>query len=112
MGASMREDGTVFLALVVGAAVWLSAGNGWLTVKGWFGQQSYEDQVAALEAHVKSNKIGNDSDMWLVTRNMFGDHEKVALIFGYWGDEQACNEYRELYTQRYPASEYYCQPAN
>jgi hypothetical protein len=60
-------------------------------------QKTYDDQMGALENHLRGNKVGQSSDVWLIKRNAFGDLEKTALFFGYWDDYSACSEMAAIY---------------
>ncbi len=106
------DNGWIFWVIVIGAAVWLFAGGGWTTVKGWLGQDTYSDQVAALEQFAKGGRIGDSADVWLVKSNLFGEADKVTLFFGYWDDWSACSEFAAMYMQRYPSDSYSCKLAN
>lgn len=72
---------------------------------------SYDDQVARLESHVKGNKIGSSNDFWLVKRS-FGVDDRVALMFGYMNDFSGCDEIAQMLNERYPGTGYICIPAN
>ena len=109
----MNDDsGTIVWIAIIGLTLWMSVGGGWTTVKGWFGQDTYPDQVAALEQFAKDRRIGSSADVWLTKLNYFGESEKVSLFFGYWDDWEACYEFAEMYMQRYPDAQYACRLAN
>lgn len=86
-------------------------GGGWTTVRGWLGQDVYEDQRAALGNFVKDKRIGTSGDVWLVKQN-FGVDDRVALFFGYLDDWDACYEFLTSHSERFPADTYSCQFAN
>jgi hypothetical protein len=71
-----------------------------------------ETQLGLLEKFVAWNKVGQSSDIWIVKNNMFGQNEKVALVFGFMDDSEFCREVADLYMKRYPASRYSCALAN
>lgn len=73
---------------------------------------SYEDQSADLSNYVSKHRIGSSPDVYLVKRNMIGEWERVALIYGFAPDYEFCQETAGLYMAKYPASEYSCQIAN
>lgn len=72
---------------------------------------SYEDQTKRLEKFVAKEAIGSGSDYWLV-KGSFGVDDRVALVFGYMNDSEACMEIAELLNQRYPVARYSCRLAN
>lgn len=74
--------------------------------------QSYEDQIKALEKFASKSRIGSSSDQWLMKYNALGQWEKVALVFGFMADVEFCDEVAELYMSKYPSSRYMCFPAN
>lgn len=75
-------------------------------------EQTYEDELADLVSFVAKNKLGNNNDMWIVKRNVFGELEKVALVFGFGDDADFCRQVIEDQMERYTATQYFCQPAN
>lgn len=75
-------------------------------------QPTYEEQVAKLAASLKEKRIGSSGDYWLVKRNFFDQDERVALVFGFTGDEDFCLEVAELYMRKHPLDKYKCHPAN
>lgn len=66
----------------------------------------------AFEKVVANNRIGSGSDYWLVKYNLFAQHERVGLIFGFVDDFGFCAEIAEMYMRRYPADRYSCEKAN
>lgn len=109
----MNDDsGWILWIAVIGLGVWLGFGGGWTTVKGWFGQNTYDEQVAGLETYAKAHRLGQSADVWLVKTNFYGEAEKVTLFFGYWDDWTACAEFAQIYMQRYPSDTYSCRLAN
>jgi hypothetical protein len=73
---------------------------------------SYETQRGVLEKLVAWYRVGSSSDVWIIKHNMFGDNEKVGLVFGFLNDYEFCREVAELYMKRYPADNYSCALAN
>lgn len=73
---------------------------------------SIEEQQAALDRFNRGNQFGSAPDYYLVKRNILGDWERTALIYGYWDDEEFCLEVAEMYERKYPSDEYTCIPAN
>jgi hypothetical protein len=106
----MSEGGWFWLALLA-VGLWLGFGGGWVTVRGWLGQDVYVDQVAALEGHARQHRIGYSADVWLVKNGAAGP-EKIALFFGYYDDWDACYDFARLYMQAYPSDSYTCSLAN
>jgi len=48
---------------------------------------------------------------WLEKRsNMSGEWDRVALIYGYVDDYEACEEIQYMYLVKYPALQYRCVP--
>jgi len=103
--------GTYFVAAAMVIGIWLWVGNGWTSVRGWLGQDVYEDQRSQLDAFVKKGKIGTSGDVWLVKLNL-GVEDRVALFFGYMDDWTTCYEFAGMYMQMYPADTYSCRLAN
>jgi hypothetical protein len=54
----------------------------------------------------------SSSDYWMLKNNTLGGSERVALIFGFADNESACNNYAQLYMQRYNLARIICQAAN
>lgn len=75
-------------------------------------EKSYDNQRAELESFVGSHKMGEHPDFWLVKHTMFGDLERVGLIFGFVDDQSFCHEIAALYMQRHPEDRYVCEQAN
>lgn len=73
---------------------------------------SYEKQQQALESYINKKQLGSSKDYWLTKKNMFGDWEKTALIFGYMDDYDVCTDLAAMYMMKYPADTYNCMPAN
>lgn len=76
------------------------------------GEPDYEDQFAAFEKYVKKQQLGSTPDVWLVRINVLGEPERVALIFGMWGDEEYCLSIVDLFRQRWQDRNYRCEIAN
>lgn len=106
------EAPAVGMLLLIGLGVWLLFGTPMRDIRGWTGNQTYEDQLAILSDHVEKKKIGITRDYWLTKTDLSGAPDRVALIFGMWGDEEFCQELADLYMGKYPQSRYYCLSAN
>lgn len=74
--------------------------------------EDLDKQHQRLAKHVRENKIGSSQDFWLVKHNMFGEFERVGLIFGFMDDREFCEEISALYMRKFPADRYSCAPAN
>lgn len=106
-------EGAAFgILLLIGIGVWMLLGTPMRDIRGWTGTQTYEDQLEILTEHVKKKKIGTTPDYWLTKTDLAGLPDRVALIFGLWGDQQFCQDLAELYMQKYPKSQYFCMAAN
>lgn len=107
----MNDSGGGFtiLVIVIAVALWFWQGDPARDMRRLFGQQTYEDQTAALEEFARQNRIGSGQDVWLTKLNAFNEIEKVALFFGYWDDWDACDEFKTFYVQRYPSDDYRCE---
>lgn len=76
-------------------------------------EENYENRLKKFESIVASNRLGvSSSDYWVIKNNTLGGWDKVALIFGFADNESACNNYAQLYMQRYTAARVICQAAN
>jgi len=76
-------------------------------------EEHYADRIKKFEARIAANRLGAFSpDYWLVKHNAIGEWEKVALVFGFGDNRSACNDYAQLYMQRYTAARVICQAAN
>ncbi len=60
--------------------------------------------------HVRDLKVGEGPDCWLEIKNAFGEWEKIALIFGYMDDFEACEEFAKLARGEFKSREYRCVP--
>lgn len=69
---------------------------------------SFDDRRDALAEFVKANPLGSSRDVWL-TKNL---DDRVALIFGYVDDYQACLELADAYMKAFPVDKYHCTEAN
>jgi len=75
-------------------------------------RSSYEEQSDALTKYAAKHRIGGSPDFFLVKRNILGEWEKVALIYGFAPDYDFCEEVAHMYMAKYPDSAYACQVAN
>jgi hypothetical protein len=76
-------------------------------------EENYTDRLKKFEQRIASNRVGAfSSDYWLVKLNVMGEWEKVALVFGFGDNRVACNDYAQLYMQRYTLARVICQAAN
>lgn len=75
-------------------------------------EPSLEDQIEGFEKFVAKGQVGYSPDFYLAKKNMRGDWENVALIYGYGDDHEVCQDLAELYVQKYPSDEYTCLQAN
>lgn len=98
--------------ILVIVGVWVIFGTPMRDIRGWTGNQTYEDQLEILTELVKKKKIGKTPDFWLTKTNIAGEEDRVALVFGLWGDDQFCRDIADLYMLKYTQSQYYCLPAN
>ena len=76
---------------------------------------SSDDPSADIQrwtAFVEQNQYGDDPDYWLATVNTLGDIERVAVVFGMWGDEGFCRNLVTAYKAMYPNTSYFCYRAN
>ena len=53
-----------------------------------------------------STRIGHAPDVWL-TKGSFGLSDRVALIFGYLDDLEACQDIADGLNERFPAAKYH-----
>ena len=107
----MQDGGGLGWLVAIGLVVWVAFFDGSTTIRGWLGQNTYENMVASLENHARRGRIGHSADVWLV-KNTFIPGEKVALFFGYWDDWDACYEFLTSHKARFPADSYSCSFAN
>jgi hypothetical protein len=70
------------------------------------------DPTQDLVEFVESHKTGQDVDHWIELKNMAGEWEKTALIFGYVGDYEECQKALSGLKKENYAREYRCVPAN
>lgn len=68
--------------------------------------------VAMVERFFSWWQVGSSRDWLLVKNNFIGERDPVAIIFGFGDDHSFCVEIAEMYMGRYPATKYYCEPAN
>jgi hypothetical protein len=94
----MRKNGTILLLAVLAGL----AGC----------ETTLDDQVEAFEKFVSKGQVGYSPDFYLAKRNILGEWENVALIYGYADDHEVCQDLAELYVQKYPMDEYTCLQAN
>ena len=49
--------------------------------------------MEAFESFIAKRPVGEDGgNAWIEVRNSFGEWEKIALVFGFWGDDlQGCD---------------------
>jgi hypothetical protein len=74
---------------------------------------NYDSKVRTLSTLMQWMQIGGSQDQWLQKQNLFdGIWDKVALIFGYGDDYDACTEIVGALRQSYPQWQYRCIPAN
>lgn len=76
-------------------------------------ESNYDDGIAALEVHVRSNEVTSDG-VWFEMKNLLSEWEKMMLIFGYGGDGDfaACEEVRSFASAANPNREFRCNPVN
>lgn len=67
-----------------------------------------------LVEFVKSNKVGSSNDYWLEKQSMFRaiEWDKISLIVGFTNDYDACIEFKEALSVKFPSNNYRCSPAN
>jgi hypothetical protein len=66
-----------------------------------------------FEERVAANRIGSFTpDHWLLIYNTQREWEKVALVFGFADNKKACEDYAQLYMQRYTSARSICLAAN
>ena len=70
------------------------------------------DTTANLVEFVEDNKTGADTDHWIEMKNLAGEWEKTALVFGYIGDFEECQKAIAGLKKVNYAREYRCIPAN
>jgi hypothetical protein len=56
---------------------------------------------------VRFGHVGSSQDVWLVGGRLTAS--RVALIFGYMDDFEACTEIAEAYMKAFPATTYGCE---
>ena len=71
------------------------------------------DQVSVEKFVEQQNgaRIGSAPDVWL-TKGSFGLSDRVALIFGYLDDLDACQDIADGLNERFPAAKYRCERTN
>jgi uncharacterized protein (DUF1330 family) len=71
--------------------------------------QTYEENITALTEHVMANPM-TQNGYWLEMKNVFGDWEKLLLIFGFDdpGDEAQCSRLVQLVSADSPQREFRC----
>lgn len=110
-----NDDGCspfIFLAFIA-LVSWVSFGNPAATLGSWWPWgNDLESQTKRMETFASKNKMGSDSDYFLVKYNLLNEWEKVALVFGFMNDAEFCKEVAEMYMQKYPLSKYSCVRAN
>jgi hypothetical protein len=99
--------GITILVIIVAVALWFWQGDPARDMRRLFGQQTYEDQTAALAAFMSKNRVGSGQDVWLIKASFVP--EPVAVFFGYVDDWGACQEFMTQYVQRYPGDSYRCE---
>lgn len=67
---------------------------------------------ASFVKYVQTNRVGQDNDDWIEMKNMAGEWEKTALVFGYIGDYDECVKAIAGLKRANPNREYRCVPAN
>lgn len=67
---------------------------------------------AALERQVQGTRIGRTQDQWIEMRNLIGEWERTALIFGYADDYGECIKAIDGLKAVNFDREYRCVPAN
>jgi hypothetical protein len=74
----------------------------------------YDTGVRTLDTLVTWMQVGSDRDYWIEQKSKFEDRrwDKVALVFGYADDFEACSDMRDGLRSKYPKSQYRCVPAN
>jgi len=76
---------------------------------------SNSDEVpgfAALERHIRGNRVGADTDQWIEMKNTAGEWERTGLIFGYTDDYGECAKAIEGLKKVNYSRRYRCAPAN
>jgi hypothetical protein len=106
-----NDGGWIGWAAAIGVLVWVAFFGGAATIQGWFGGDSYDSRLAALEGHMRQGRIGSSADVWLVKGN-FGVPDRVALFYGYMDDFAACWEFKTAHAAQFPADTYTCEYAN
>lgn len=76
------------------------------------GSSEEVDSYDAFVKHVQNNRIGKDVDQWIEMKNMMGEWERTGLIFGYYGDDEECQNAISGLRQTNYQREYRCSPAN
>jgi hypothetical protein len=71
-----------------------------------------DDGIEGLVKFVEGQKLGENTAYWFELLNSFGDWEKTLLVFGYWDNQQACNDLIGQAVSNAPVREYRCSPAN
>ncbi len=69
------------------------------------------DGLQKFERYVERNRIGRGANYWLEMHNYFGEWEKVALVMGYFDDEEGCTDIAAILHDRYDRI-YRCVEAN
>jgi hypothetical protein len=66
----------------------------------------------AIQNAIKTNVPDTSREYWLALINVFGDKDRIGVIFGMGDNLAFCQEVADLYRSRYPNSKYFCEPAN
>jgi hypothetical protein len=55
---------------------------------------------------------GNSEKVYLEKNNMFGEWERVGILFGFYDNYEGCNEINKALTEKYPGNIYRCTSNN
>ncbi len=71
-----------------------------------------KDPSKKLVEFIDANKVGRDTDHWIEMKNLAGEWEKTALVFGYVGDYEECKTAAAGLKKVNYERDYRCVPAN
>jgi len=73
----------------------------------------YDTEVSTLATLLTWMQVGSSQDQWLEQKSrVTNEWDRVALIFGYADDFDACSDMVDGLLAKAPRSQYRCVPAN
>lgn len=81
-------------------------------VAGCAGQPTEVPGYEGLVDRVENNQVGRSRDEWVEMKNLAGEWERTALVFGYSDDFEECIKVIAGLKEFNPARDYRCTTAN